>query len=123
MTARAPERKDDPPTTSERRRFRVGAELKSTFCVTRAREAFLSPHLGDLDSELSWRAFAIDLELYPAMLGLEPEVIAYDLHPEYLATKWALEQDVELADPVRDRTTRRATTTSRSATSACSSPR
>jgi hydrogenase maturation protein HypF len=30
------------------------------------------------------------------MLGVEPEVIAYDLHPEYLATKWALEQDAEL---------------------------
>ena len=64
--------------------------------MSRAREAFLSPHLGDLDSELSWRAFATDLELYLAMLGVEPEVVAYDLHPEYLATKWALEQDAEL---------------------------
>ena len=74
----------------------VGAELKSTFCVARGREAFLSAHLGDLDSELAWRAFATDLDLYLAMLGVEPEVIAYDLHPEYLATKWALEQDAEL---------------------------
>ena len=30
------------------------------------------------------------------MLGVEPDVIAHDLHPEYLATKWALEQDAEL---------------------------
>src|SRR5918912_73778 len=30
------------------------------------------------------------------MLGAEAEVVAYDLHPEYLATKWALEQDAEL---------------------------
>ncbi len=30
------------------------------------------------------------------MLGVRPEVVAHDLHPEYLATKWALEQDAEL---------------------------
>ena len=74
----------------------AGAELKSTFCVARAREAFLSAHLGDLDSEPAYRAFRADLELYLSMLRLEPELVAHDLHPEYLATKWALEQDVEL---------------------------
>jgi hydrogenase maturation protein HypF len=84
------------PVAAPRPVVAVGAELKSTFCVTRAREAFLSPHLGDLDSEPAWRAFATDLELYLVMLGVEPEVVAYDLHPEYLATKWALEQDAEL---------------------------
>jgi hydrogenase maturation protein HypF len=73
----------------------AGAELKSTFCVARGREAFLSAHLGDLDSELAYRAFRTDLELYLAMLRVRPEVVAYDLHPEYLATKWALEQDAE----------------------------
>ena len=75
----------------------AGAELKSTFCVARGAEAYLSAHLGDLDTELALRAFRTDLELYLAMLDVQPEVIAYDLHPEYLATKWALEQpDVEL---------------------------
>ena len=74
----------------------AGAELKSTFCVSRGREAFLSAHLGDLDSEAAYRAFRADLELYLAMLRVEPELVAHDLHPEYLATKWALEQDVEL---------------------------
>ena len=74
----------------------AGAELKSTFCVTRGGEAFLSPHLGDLDSEPAWRAFRTDLALYLAMLGVEPDVVAHDLHPEYLSTKWALEQDAEL---------------------------
>ena len=74
----------------------VGAELKSTFCVARGGEAFLSPHLGDLDSELAYRAFETDLELYLAMLDVEPGLIAHDLHPEYLSTKWALEQEAEL---------------------------
>jgi hydrogenase maturation protein HypF len=75
----------------------AGAELKNTFCVARGAEAYLSAHLGDLDTELALRAFGTDLELYLAMLDVRPGVIAYDLHPEYLATKWALEQpDVEL---------------------------
>ena len=74
----------------------AGAELKSTFCVARGGDAFLSPHLGDLDSEAAYRAFLTDLELYLAMLDVRPAVVAHDLHPEYLSTKWALEQDAEL---------------------------
>jgi hydrogenase maturation protein HypF len=81
---------------AERPIVAAGAQLKSTFCVARGREAFLSPHLGDLDSEAAYLAFRTDLELYLEMLGVEPEVVAHDLHPEYLSTKWALEQDCEL---------------------------
>ncbi|MEO5576424.1 MAG: carbamoyltransferase HypF, partial [Gaiellaceae bacterium] len=84
------------PVAASRAIVAAGAELKSTFCVARGAQAFLSPHLGDLDSELAYRAFLTDLALYLAMLGAEPEVIAHDLHPEYLATKWALEQEAEL---------------------------
>ncbi|MDX6408224.1 MAG: hydrogenase maturation protein HypF [Gaiellaceae bacterium] len=84
------------PVDAPRPIVAVGAELKSTFCVARGGEAFLSPHLGDLDSELAYRAFRTDLDLYLAMLGVEADTFAYDLHPEYLATKWALEHDSEL---------------------------
>jgi hydrogenase maturation protein HypF len=76
----------------------AGPELKSTFCVARGAEAFLSPHLGDLDSEAAYRAFRADLELYLEMLGVVPEAIACDLHPEYLATKWAREQGLPLVE-------------------------
>jgi hydrogenase maturation protein HypF len=76
----------------------AGAELKSTFCVARGAEAFLSPHLGDLDSEPAYRAFRADLALYLEMLAVEPELVACDLHPEYLATKWARAQDAELIE-------------------------
>ena len=74
----------------------AGAELKSTFCVAHGREAFLSPHLGDLDSWLAQRSFGADLRLYLEMLGLEPRVVAHDLHPAYHATRWAQEQDAHL---------------------------
>ncbi|HSD23081.1 MAG TPA: carbamoyltransferase HypF [Solirubrobacterales bacterium] len=74
----------------------IGAELKSTFCVARGSNAFLSPHLGDLDTEASFRAFGADLELYLEMLSVRPELIAHDLHPDYLSTRWALDQEAEL---------------------------
>ena len=88
------------PLPAPRPLIAAGAELKSTFCVARGTEAFLSPHLGDLDTEIAYNAFQADLDLYLAMLDVTPEVIAHDLHPEYLATKWAVAQeenrDVEL---------------------------
>ncbi len=88
------------PVAAMRPLIAVGAELKSTFCVARGPDAFVSPHLGDLDTELAYRAFQTDLDLYLAMLGVAPDVIVHDLHPEYLSTKWEMtqeeERDVEL---------------------------
>ena len=76
----------------------AGGELKNTFCVARGAEAFLSAHLGDLDSESAYRAFRTDLELYLEMLAVEPAAVACDLHPEYLSTKWAHEQELPLVE-------------------------
>ena len=86
------------PLVAPRPLVAAGAELKSTFCVATGDGAFLSPHLGDLDSEAAYRAFVGDLELYLDMLGLRPETIACDLHPEYLSTKWAHEQGLPLVE-------------------------
>ena len=81
------------PVAARRPIVAAGAELKSTFCVARGGDAFLSPHLGDLDNDRAYRAFLTDMELYLDMLDVRPEVVAYDLHPEYLSTKWALSLD------------------------------
>jgi hydrogenase maturation protein HypF len=86
------------PVSARKPLVATGAELKSTFCVVRAGEAFLSPHLGDLDSELAYRAFHTDLELYLQMLGVEPKLVACDLHPDYLSSKWARGQELELVE-------------------------
>jgi hydrogenase maturation protein HypF len=83
-------------TPARRPLIGAGAELKSTFCVAHGDDAYLSPHLGDLDSELADLAFRRDLALYLDMLGVVPELIAHDLHPDYRATRWAQEQDLEL---------------------------
>jgi hydrogenase maturation protein HypF len=69
------------PLTARRPILAVGGELKNTFCVVRGADAFCSPHLGDLDSELAYDAFRADLELYLAMLDVDPQVVACDLHP------------------------------------------
>jgi hydrogenase maturation protein HypF len=86
------------PVAAPRPLVAVGAELKSTFCVVRGADAFLSPHLGDLVSPAAHRAFRDDLALYVEMLGVAPEAVACDLHPDYLSTRWAHEQGLELVE-------------------------
>ncbi|MBA3327105.1 MAG: carbamoyltransferase HypF [Solirubrobacterales bacterium] len=84
------------PVAARRPIVAAGAELKSTFCVAQGRDAFISPHLGDLDSEPAHRAFREDLALYLRMLDVRPAVVAHDLHPGYRSTLWAQEQDALL---------------------------
>ncbi len=86
------------PVAAKRPIVAVGAELKASFCVADGRRAFLSPHLGDLDTEAALRAFRADLELYLEMLGVRPEAVACDMHPDYLSTRWAEDQEME---PIR----------------------
>jgi len=83
------------PVAAPRPLVAAGAELKSTFCVARGREAFLSAHLGDLDSPLAHAAFRSDLALHLEMLDVRPAAVAHDLHPDYASTRWALEQDAQ----------------------------
>jgi hydrogenase maturation protein HypF len=67
-----------------------GAELKNTFCLTRDANAFLSQHIGDLENLETLEHYETSVAVYKKMFRLEPEVIGYDLHPGYLATKYAL---------------------------------
>jgi len=83
------------PVAARRPVVAAGAQLKATFCVAVDGRAYLSPHLGDLDSPAAQAAFRADLALYLDMLAVRPAVVAHDLHPEYGSTKWALEQDAE----------------------------
>jgi len=70
----------------------VGGELKNTICLTRGREAFLSQHIGDLENVESYKFFGEVVAHLERILEIEPETIAYDLHPDYFATRWALGQ-------------------------------
>jgi len=75
----------------------VGGELRNTICVVRGSEAFLSQHIGDLENLESYKFFGEAVEHLQRILEVQPKVIAYDLHPDYFSTKWALgQQGVQL---------------------------
>jgi hydrogenase maturation protein HypF len=78
-----------------------GAELKNTFCLTRDTNAFLSQHIGDLENLETLEHYETSIALYERLFRLEPEVVAYDLHPEYLATKHALSLPQETKLPTQ----------------------
>jgi hydrogenase maturation protein HypF len=69
----------------------VGAELHGAFCLASGTHAFLSQHVGDLDSDEAMRAYTDALERYRTLFGIEPEVVAHDLHPDFLSTRLAEE--------------------------------
>ena len=77
----------------DRQILACGAELKNTFCLTRDRSAFVSHHIGDLENLETLRSFTEGIQHFQQLFYLRPEVIAYDLHPEYLSTKYALSCD------------------------------
>ncbi|HEY7912137.1 MAG TPA: carbamoyltransferase HypF [Blastocatellia bacterium] len=74
----------------ERQIMAAGAELKNTFCLARGEQAFVSHHIGDLENLETLRAFEDGIEHLKRLFDLRPEVVAYDLHPDYLSTKYAL---------------------------------
>jgi hydrogenase maturation protein HypF len=71
----------------------VGAQLKNTFCVARGNQAFLSQHIGDLESYETLRSFTENVGHFCRILGVRPAVVAHDLHPDYLSTKYARDLD------------------------------
>jgi len=73
-----------------------GAEEKNTFCLTKDEHAFISQHIGDMENEETLEHFENTIGLYKKLFRVEPEVIAYDMHPEYLSTKYALRVGQEL---------------------------
>jgi hydrogenase maturation protein HypF len=68
-----------------------GAELKNTFCLAKDRRAFVSHHIGDLENAETLRSFTEGIEHFARLFDITPQVVAYDLHPEYLSTKYALD--------------------------------
>jgi hydrogenase maturation protein HypF len=68
-----------------------GGELKNTFCLARDSHAFLSHHIGDMENHETLRSFREGIEHYCRLFDVTPELVSYDLHPEYLSTKYARE--------------------------------
>ena len=78
------------PVAARRPVLACGAELKNTFCLARDRHAFVSHHIGDLENHETHRSFTEGIAHFRRLFDITPEVVAHDLHPEYLSTKYAL---------------------------------
>ncbi len=66
-----------------------GAELKSTVCLARGPYAFLSPHIGDLESYETYASYVAMIDHMAALFRVRPEAVAHDLHPAYRSTHYA----------------------------------
>jgi len=68
----------------------VGPDLKNTFCITRGDHALMSQHIGDLEDFSTNRFHQEAVADWQRTFALKPEIIAYDLHPDYYSTRLAL---------------------------------
>ncbi len=80
------------PVEAGRPVLACGAELKSTFCLARGRRAWVSHHIGDLENYETLRSFGDGVEHFRRLFDVDPEIVAFDLHPDYLSTKYALDR-------------------------------
>ncbi|UCH20806.1 MAG: carbamoyltransferase HypF [Deltaproteobacteria bacterium] len=78
-----------------------GAELKNTICITKGKMAFLSQHIGDLENLATYEFFRLTIRHMKRILEVEPEIMAHDMHPDYLSTRWALKQQGIVKIPVQ----------------------
>jgi hydrogenase maturation protein HypF len=72
-----------------------GAQQKSTFCLTKARYALLSQHLGDLENYETLVFFEQTLEGMQRLFHVSPQAVAHDLHPAYLSTQLAMKMKTD----------------------------
>lgn len=74
----------------------VGGHQKNTLCLLRGREAFISQHVGDLDDLRTLEFFELTAGHLSRILEAKPQIIACDLHPDYLSSQWAARQGLPL---------------------------
>ncbi len=74
---------------SSRRVLACGALLKNTFAMVRGTEACIGPHMGDLENLETFAAYRESIDRFEQFLQFAPEIVAHDLHPDYLSTHYA----------------------------------
>lgn len=79
----------------------VGAHLKNTVALGVGENVFVSQHIGDLETEQAYRAFRAAAEDLPRLYDAKPQIIACDMHPEYLSTKFARETKGTAVSPIQ----------------------
>ncbi|MGZ8711255.1 MAG: carbamoyltransferase HypF, partial [Thermoanaerobaculia bacterium] len=69
-----------------------GAHLKNAICIGSGDSAFVGPHIGDLESVATLRCFETSVEQMKRFIGVDPKIVAHDLHPDYFSTRFAQTQ-------------------------------
>jgi hydrogenase maturation protein HypF len=67
----------------------VGAHLKNTVALNVGRDVFISQHIGDLETTMALAAFHRTVADLPKLYDTQPELVACDLHPDYISSKYA----------------------------------
>jgi hydrogenase maturation protein HypF len=70
-----------------------GADIKNIFTLTKGSFAIPSQHIGDMENYETLKFFEESLQNLKSVYRVKPEALAYDLHPMYLSTQWALRQE------------------------------
>jgi len=78
----------------------TGALLKNTFCVSRDKYAFVSHYIGDLENYETLQSYQSAINHYENLFRIKPTVIACDMHPDYLSTRYAYERQAQQKIPV-----------------------
>jgi hydrogenase maturation protein HypF len=81
------------PMPGHRHVLACGAELKNTFCLAKRGRAWVGHHVGDLRNAETLAAFRDGIDHFQRLFDVAPEVVAHDLHPDYLSTAYALERE------------------------------
>jgi len=69
-----------------------GAHMKNTVCLARKKNAFLSQHIGDLENQPAEAFFRMTIDHMKRILDIKHEIVACDLHPGYMSSRYAKEQ-------------------------------
>lgn len=78
-----------------------GGQLKNTFCINQGKQFFLSQHIGDLENLKTYEAFIKGIAHFQSLLGVIPEAVAFDRHPDYLSTEYASSSDIPIKIPIQ----------------------
>jgi hydrogenase maturation protein HypF len=71
----------------------LGAEQKNAFCLAWGNTALMSQHIGDLDTLETFEYYQLAIRHFEALSRKHPKILAHDLHPHYLSSRYAREQE------------------------------
>lgn len=75
-----------------------GGQLKSALCLTDGKRAFMSQYIGDLENVPTLGFFKEAVSHFTQIFDLNPRIFAYDLHPEYMSTRYFMELKDQLEE-------------------------